>query len=125
MHPHWLALPLVLLASGCGDEVQRQFEDRAELPACGRVNAGLHRDWRDTDPEAWECFADALAAGQDAELRVDFLTDEGDPIPTWYRLDEDRLEIYEDATEDSFGSGEWMFSTCSPPERLGRTISCG
>jgi len=120
-----LPLPTLLLVSGCGDPVQDQFEDRVALPDCGRADAGLHRDWRDTDPEAWGCFADALAAGEDAELRVDYLTDEGDPIPTWYRLHDDRLEIYEDATEDSFGSGEWMFHACAPPERLGRTIGCG
>jgi len=125
MNPRWLALPLVLLTSGCGDEVQEQFEDRTALPGCGRVDAGLQRDWREMDPAAWDCFAGALAAGTDAELRVDFFTDEGDPVPTWYRLDDGRLEIYVDATDDSFGSGEWMFSTCAPPERFGRTIGCG
>ena len=117
-----LVLPLAL--SGCGDKVQEQFEDRADLPSCGRVDAGLFRDWRDQNPEAWLCFEQAVATGEDAELRVDFLSDEGGPIPTWYLLHDGRLEIYEDATQDTFGSGDWHVTSCDAPAELDRTIAC-
>ena len=66
-----------------------------------------------------------VEAGESAEIAVTYPTTEGDPIRSWFRLTGDEMELYEDATADSFGSGEWMFHTCAPPERLGRVISCG
>lgn len=128
MNPRWLALPLALLAlltSGCGDEVQAQFGDRTELPSCGSLDVDPVQRWRAAGREAWDCFARALESGEPAEIAVTYPTDEGDPIRAWFRLTGDEMEIYEDATDDPFGSGEWMFSTCAPPEELGRTIGCG
>lgn len=118
-------MPALLLAGGCDDEVEQRFDERTALPDCGRIDAGLDQNVRSSGPGAWDCFADALAGGEDAELRVDRLTDEGDPIRSWYCLDGATLEIYEDATDDSFGSGDWHFHECDRPTELGRFITCG
>lgn len=119
-----VALVLPLAAAGCGNEIEDEFGDRADLPDCGRVNAGLDLRWRAKHPAPWTCFADAHETGSDAELAVVYLTDEGDPIRAWYRLAGDNLEIYEDATEDRFGSEDWSFTECPVPERFGRTLTC-
>ena len=115
----------LLVLTGCGDPVHDEFVDRAELPSCGSIDAGLDRSWRSMDPEAWDCFADALARGTDAELQVTYSTDEGDPIPTWYRLHDGAMTIYEDTTKDAFGAGRWVVTRCDPPEEIGREIGCG
>lgn len=107
------------------DPVGRQWLAREPLPECGSLDVDQGERWRAADPEAWGCFADALAAGEPAELAVTYPTIEGDPIRTWFRLTGDGMEVYTDPTADSYGADGWSFQECDPPERLGRVVQCG
>jgi hypothetical protein len=119
----WLPLlvPLALLA-GCSDPVAGDFERRADLPSCGRIDLQQGERWRAADPDAWDCLDEALRTGGEAELGLTYPTVEGDPIGRWYRVSGGRLEIYEDSTKDPHGSGEWTHQECPAPERLPRNV---
>ena len=123
MRMRWLPLlvPLALLA-GCSDPVGDDFEERADLPSCGRIDLQQGERWRSADPEAWECPDKALRTGGEAELGLVYPTTEGDPIGLWYRVSGGRLEIYDDSTQDAFGSGESTYQECVAPDRLPRDV---
>jgi hypothetical protein len=71
------------------------FRDRAELPSCGRVEAGLGP----ASGAGAACFDAALRAGGGAELVVVANTDEGDPVVSYYRsLPEGAVEVITDAS---------------------------
>lgn len=129
------AAVLLLILTGCvsggpgerdpkppeDDPVGRQWLDREPLPACGTLDVDQGDGWRETDPEVFDCFEAALRNGDQAELAVVYPTVEGDPIRVWYRLIGDRMEVYEDASADSYGGDTtWMFRTCDVPDRLPR-----
>lgn len=119
----WLPLlvPLALL-TGCSDPVAGDFEERADLPSCGRIDLQQGERWGRADPDAWDCLDEALRTGGEAELGLTYPTVEGDPIGLWYRVSGGRLEIYEDSTRDPNGSGEWTYQECAAPERLPRNV---
>ena len=136
MTVHRLAsLVLLLGLAGCASEgpgereptppedhpVGQQWLDREPLPGCGTLDVDQGDGWRATDPEVFDCFDDALRSGDAAELAVVYPTVEGDPIRVWYRLTGDAMEVYEDASADSYGGDmAWMFRTCDVPERMPR-----
>ena len=106
---------LVSMLTGCGvaaaDQSQPDwFKDREVLPACAEVDL----DQGETVPDsAVTCLLD----GRDddgRELVVRGLTDEGDPIHTYYRQlpDVAGLDVITDATQDHNGSFAWQWGTC-------------
>lgn len=123
MPMRWLPLlvPLVLL-TGCSDPVAGDFEERAGLPSCGRIDLQQGERRRAADPDAWDCLDTALRTGGEAELGLTYPTVEGDPIGLWYRVSGGRLEIYEDSTKDAYGSGAWTYQECGAPDRLPRNL---
>lgn len=97
------------------------FRKREPLPSCGDYVLGLGLG-EQLPPAASACL---LAEGS-AELAVSRLTIEGDPIVAYYRADPGPvLDVFIDATRDSFGSGTWVRKTCTgfDPAR-GRPTGC-
>ena len=112
----WLVLPTVLLAAGCGDEVHARWEERAPLPSCGAVDFDQGETLRRDAPDELACLREALTSGKGAELQVTSPTVEGDPVTVYYRVTpEGTTEIYEDTTEDAYGSDEWSYASCGRP----------
>jgi hypothetical protein len=97
------------------------FRNRAELPSCGRMAAG-------PGPVAGDpvdCFDAAIREGRPAELVVTTTTTEGDPIVTYYRaLPAGGVEVFTDATEDTYGSKDWSHQGCSDARSLGDLGFC-
>jgi hypothetical protein len=99
-----------------GDAVQRQWEDRASLPSCGRVDLGVGEQLEDTRRTQVDCLTTALSSGAGGELVVTFLTTEGDPITEYLRVTPARTtEVYSDASKDRFSDGKWSFAQCPEP----------
>ena len=107
-----------LLPAGTPDWVT----NRPELPACGTEDGGF-------DLEARTCLLESFEAGRGAELISTQSTIEGDPITQYLRVHLDgTIEIFVDATQDEFGSGEWQRIRCrdliaveefdDPPDRV-------
>ncbi|GAB3272332.1 hypothetical protein GCM10027586_21200 [Kineococcus gypseus] len=89
----------------------RAFTEREAYPTCppvavpqGQVKPAAVR----------ECLTAPGARRQGAEVRVTSLTDEGDPIRTYYRVAPAGagVEVFVDATDAAFGSGEWEHLHC-------------
>jgi hypothetical protein len=123
-----LAAVVVVLAAGLTWFLVRviaappaAFRDRAELPSCGRIEAGL-------GPVAGpgvECFDAALRRGDGAELVVVTNTDEGDPIVSYYRsLPGGAVEVFADASEDTYGSVDWFQQRCPGARSFDGLGSC-
>ena len=105
------AVALTGLFAGCSDSgPPDEFEERAELPSCGTVTV-VHTE--PAGPEV-DCFVEAVREGKPAEVVVRMSTTEGDPVVTYYRTSPDApgIELWTDATQDAFGSGEWDHSRC-------------
>lgn len=84
---------------------------REPLPSCGEHSVGF----AGTDPVAplRACLQQAWSSRSGAEATVEHMTVEGDPIRTYIRVTpERRVEVYEDSTEDGFGSKEWRYVEC-------------
>jgi hypothetical protein len=94
--------------------VDAAFEDRPPLPSCGTVVAG-HGEA--TGPPLG-CFENALAEAVGAELVVESSTVEGASVITYYRAlpGERTVEVFVDATRDTFGSQEWYHYVCEDPD---------
>lgn len=119
----WLLVSVLLLPlAGCGDPEAEQVEERTTLPSCGHLEVGQGVDWREADPDAWDCLDTALRGDGEAELRLTYPTVEGDPIDVWYRVADGRLQIDQDSTRDRFGSGEWSHQECAAPDRLPKDV---
>ena len=105
-----LALALTGVLAGCSSGPPGGFEERAQLPSCGTVTV-VHT--APAGPEV-DCFADAVREGRPAEVVVRMTTTEGDPVVECYRTDPEDpgIEIWRDATQDAFGSGEWEHARC-------------
>ena len=80
--------------------------NRLPLESCG-VDDGAEADAR-------RCLLEAFLAGQGAELISTESTIEGDPITRYVRVHENGVvEIFVDATQDRYGSGEWERIVCA------------
>jgi hypothetical protein len=97
------------LIAGCGiPGVPEWVANRQPLESCGEETPeGLNA-------EARACLLDAYEAGSGAELISTQNSLEGDPIVRYIRVHENGVvEIFHDATRDSFGSGEWERLLCA------------
>jgi hypothetical protein len=121
-----VALVLVV-ATGCGpsaggpfggDPVREAWESHAGVPDCGSTE-GRQGEEPAPSPASLACFDRALARGEEARLSLTYPTTEGDPIRSHFVLtDEGDVRLYEDATDDAFGSGEWTLLECFEPAWL-------
>lgn len=67
----------------------------------------------------------ALANGDRARLSVTLPTEEGDPIRDHFSLGGDgRIPLYEDGTDDTFGTGDWATIDCYEADWLPEA-TCG
>jgi hypothetical protein len=125
----WGVTCLALLGAcgpGNGEDV---FADRDTLPTCGEVTA--RPDLGDGEPkaeltEAFACLDAASAQGDGAELIVRYLTVEGDPIVEYHRVGPgiDGLEIYVDATQDTYGDQIWSYRSCPGTVTAAEPLGC-
>jgi hypothetical protein len=90
-----------------------------DLPSCGSVDLGPGTGASQVPADRAACLFDAAAVRLGAELEVVSYTTEGDPVPVYYRHHPgvSGLEVMEDQTADSYGSGGWTVSLC--PEATG------
>ncbi|MBN0041792.1 hypothetical protein JN535_16650 [Cellulosimicrobium cellulans] len=97
------------------------FVNRDPLDSCG----DLRLDQGESVPDdAYRCLDDAAATG--AELVVTLPTTEGDPIVNYYRVGPgiEGLEIFVDATRDTYGSGQWAHLRCPAAESASEPGEC-
>lgn len=114
----------LLAATGCGvpdvgpfggDPVREEWESHQDVRDCGSTEVRQGDDLRPS-PDARRCFRRALVDGRSVRLSLTYPTTEGDPIRSHYLLTEaGEVRLYEDATDDAFGSGEWMILECYEP----------
>ena len=115
-----LGVVLLLLAIGTGAWVVWQLSAGGRAPAAFRERSAVPRCAPITVPQAQpvptalkDCLLSAGAQREGAEVLLTSLTTEGDPIKTYYRvLPGEGVEVFTDATADSFGSGEWSHDRC-------------
>ncbi|HEX7197715.1 MAG TPA: hypothetical protein VF364_12895 [Candidatus Limnocylindria bacterium] len=105
------AFSAAILVAGCGilpGHVPEWVANRQPLESCGEETPeGLNADAR-------ACILDAYETGSGAELISTQNSVEGDPITRYIRVHENGVvEIFHDATRDSFGSGEWERLLCA------------
>ena len=107
-----------LVAPSAGPAYQRWL-GRSTLASCGVVDTGRRPSELTVGEQAgYDCLESARDAGEGAELQVDQVTVEGDPVTSWYRVTpEGRLEVYTDATADAFGSGRWEYAPSAAFDR--------
>jgi hypothetical protein len=100
-------LSAALLVSACGTlQAPDWVTNRLPLEPCG-TEAVV------PDVQARTCLFDAYRAGRGAELITNESTIEGDPWTTYRRVHENgTVEMFIDATQDRFGSGEWERYRC-------------
>lgn len=104
--------------------------DDGDLPSCGTVDLGPGTGASEVPADRAACLFDAASERVGAELEVISYTTEGDPIPIYYRHHPGvgGLEVMEDQTADSYGSGDWVISLCpeaTSPHALGVCVPRG
>lgn len=103
------------MLAGCGflhlpAPVPVRVADRPGLPACGTENS---QHGETLNVMARQCLLDAFVANRAAEFTMTQLTVEGDPVTRIIRvLADGSVQIFADATQDSFGSGTWQELRC-------------
>lgn len=117
------AAVLATSASGCGllrrDSVQRQWEDREALPACGDVTLTGTDDLEQAAESGLDCLREGMRTGDGGELIVRYPTVEGDPITDYRRVTTTgTTEIYTDSTQDEFGEKKWSYGKCDEPKSV-------
>lgn len=105
--------------AGCsllGDPVQRQWEDREQLPSCGEVRWDIAERLEDVATTQIACLEAALDSGAGGELLVLRGTKEGDPVTEYLRVTTaGTTEVYTDATQDQFSDRTWQYGSCDHP----------
>ncbi|WP_238985789.1 hypothetical protein [Kineococcus radiotolerans] len=115
-----LGVVLLLFAIGMGAWVVWQLSAGGRAPAAFRERSAVPQCASITVPQGGpassalqDCLLGAAAQREGAEVLVTSLTTEGDPIKTYYRVvPGGEVEIFTDATADSFGSGKWSHDWC-------------
>ena len=104
------ALAIVVLLAGCTATPPVEFTDSDPQVSCGSFDLGLMETLPD---DAADCLHDAAGTAA-AELVMTRLTEEGDPVTSYFHTsaDRERITVYVDATQDSFGSKKWMTLQC-------------
>jgi hypothetical protein len=110
----FVGLGTLVLLAGCAFLVQPDWiVNRLPLELCGTEHVDQGGDF---DVEARRCLLAAYDAGEGAELITTQQSVEGDPITRFIRVHVNgTVEMFVDATQDRFGSGEWERYRC---ERL-------
>ena len=103
-------LAAAAIVAGCGilpGPAPEWVVNRQPLESCGTETAvGVN-------VEARMCLLEAFEAGHGAELISTQMTEEGDPVTSYFRVHENGVvEVFSDATQDRFGSGEWERRVC-------------
>lgn len=117
------AAVLASSTSGCGllhrDPVQRQWEDRETLPACGDVTLAGTDELEQAANSGVDCLHEGMRTGKGGELIVHYPTVEGDPITDYRRVTtKGTTEIYTDSTQDEFGEKKWSYGKCDEPQSV-------
>ena len=98
------------------------FRNRTSLHTCGSVESSRTGI---VPPEAVRCLEAAGRSGQGAELQVTLLTDEGDPVESYYRaLPTGGVEIFTDNTQDAYGSRAWLRELCAESTGIPEPGAC-
>ncbi|WP_432548331.1 hypothetical protein [Kineococcus sp. SYSU DK004] len=102
----------------------RAFTERVPYPTCPPVEVPLGGA---SLPPVLQCLTAPGAGREGAEVRVTTLTEEGDPIRTSYRLlpAGAGVDVFTDATDDSYGSGGWEHVRCPDVAALRTGEGCG
>jgi hypothetical protein len=102
-----------LLITGCGllsSPPPDWVTNRNPLESCGTEDFGRGDG---VDVAARTCLLQAYEEGRGAELITTGTSVEGDPITRYVRVHENgTVEVFVDATRDSYGSGEWERLRC-------------
>ena len=94
-----------------GPDAPAEVVSRSVLPFCG-IEQGAGPALT-INPEVRGCFLAGYRDGTGAEFASIQTTIEGDPIATiWRTVPGGGVELLVDATQDKFGSGTWMRTTC-------------
>ncbi|GAB3461503.1 hypothetical protein AB1207_06805 [Kineococcus endophyticus] len=98
------------------------FRERPALPQCTPIAVPQGQSVPVT---VQECLLSPDAQRTGAEVRVTSLTTEGDPIEAYYRvLPGGTVEVFTDATADSFGSEGWSHTRCPDVAALATWERC-
>lgn len=95
------------------------------MPSCGTEDVSTPGGPRNQAARA--CFWSAYQAGEPAEFASTLPTTEGDPITMIFRvLGPERVEIFVDTTQDSFGVPGWTRFDCTAlAQTFGRELGFG
>lgn len=101
------------------DPVEQAWSSRDPLPSCGSVSLG-HFDSLERDARGeLTCLRSALDSGEGAELRINHITLEGDPVTSFYRVTPGgAFEAYADNTEDPNSDQRWTYFQCNQPHSV-------
>ena len=103
--------PAAWLPPWAGPDAPAEVATRSVLPFCG-IEQGAGPALT-INPEVRGCFLAGYRDGTGAEFASIQTTIEGDPIATiWRTVPGGGVELLVDATQDKFGSGTWMRTTC-------------
>jgi 4-amino-4-deoxy-L-arabinose transferase-like glycosyltransferase len=92
--------------------IPAQVADRDPLPSCGTEITPPDGPGP-AEAAARQCLLAALQSGEGAELQRDYKTEEGQPVSEFIRvLSDGSVEVFVDATLDSYGSGAWERRVC-------------
>ena len=105
---------LLAILAGCsgfyGPDQPDWIVNRMPLEPCGVETI---ENGQALNVEGRTCLLSAFQAGDGAELVSTSVTEEGDPITSYYRVHENgTVEIFIDVTQDRFGSRRWERYRC-------------
>jgi hypothetical protein len=103
----------VWLPDWAGEAIPDEVANRRPLPFCGIERPPAPQPGIFVDRIVRLCFRDAAQHGDEAEWVSIQSTMEGGTIATIYRVFRDgTIETLMDTTQDPFGAGTWIRSTC-------------
>jgi hypothetical protein len=95
------------------DAAPEAVRNLASLEFCGSEQFQGSNLAQSLNEAARRCFLDRYGSGRPAVFVMEQTSVEGDPIVTIYHSTTDKhVELFVDATRDSFGSGKWESQRC-------------